>query len=122
MKSDFALPSREEIAAMLTFIPPKPDYATWLRIASAVWSVLPLVEGCQVLAAWSPEQHQGEYLSKHRYRLKRVGIGTLIHLAMQHGYKPKRGRPGVVLFAETPRRTARNRTLIEMLKLYENHR
>jgi hypothetical protein len=115
MKSDSALPTRDEIVQMLSFIPSKPDYATWLKIASAVWSVLPLVEGCQVLAAWSPEQRQGEYLSKHRYRLKRIGIGTLAHLAMHHGYKPKREHAGVVLFAETPSRTTRTRSILEML-------
>jgi hypothetical protein len=77
--------------------------------------VLPLAEGCQVLAAWSPEERPSEYTAKHRYRLKRIGIGTLAHLAMQHGYKPKREHAGVVLFAETPSRTTRTRSILEML-------
>lgn len=75
-----------DIEEMLAFCPPRPDYDTWLRVASAVWSVLPMAEGCQVLHHWSPEEHEGEYASKHRARLQQVGIGTLVHLASQHGF------------------------------------
>lgn len=75
-----------DVAEMLKFCPPRPDYDTWLRIASAVWSVLPMVEGAKLLAAWSPEEREGEYLTKHKARLKQVGIGSLVHIASQHGF------------------------------------
>jgi putative DNA primase/helicase len=75
-----------DIREMLTFVPARPDYDTWLRIASAVWSVLPMMEGCQVLNAWSPEEKEGEYARKHKARLEQVGIGTLVHIASQHGF------------------------------------
>lgn len=85
--SDLEPPTAEEIAKMLSHIPPRPDYDTWLKIASAVWSVLPFAEGVQVLNQWSPEEKEGEYHEKHRARLKQVGVGSLIHIAKEHGYK-----------------------------------
>ena len=76
----------EEIKKMLSAIPPRPDYDTWLRIASAVWSVLGMAEGARLLHQWSPEEIEGEYAAKHEVRLKQVGIGTLIDIAKDHGF------------------------------------
>ena len=67
---DFPPTTAEEVAEMLSFIPPRPDYDTWLRVASAVWSVLPMLEGAQILNKWSPEEREGEYASKHKHRLE----------------------------------------------------
>ena len=78
-----------DIAEMLQFIPKRPEYETWLRVASAVWSVLPMAEGCRLLAQWSPEEADGEYATKHKHRLEQVGIGTLCHIAAQHGFDAK---------------------------------
>jgi putative DNA primase/helicase len=75
-----------DIEEMLKFVPPRPDYETWLRIASAVWSVLPMGDGCRLLAQWSPEERDGEYADKHKHRLEQVGIGTLVHVASAHGF------------------------------------
>jgi hypothetical protein len=76
----------EEVKLMLDAIPPRPDYEKWLRIASAVWSVLPSAEGTQLLHAWSPEETEGEYMTKHKVRLRQITIGTLVHHARQHGF------------------------------------
>jgi P4 family phage/plasmid primase-like protien len=89
-KSDLPPPTAEEIAKMLSHIPPRPDYETWLKIASAVWSELPMLEGAQILHEWSPEEKDGEYASKHKARLQQIGIGTLIHIAKENGYRPYR--------------------------------
>lgn len=75
-----------DIAEMLRFIPTRPDYETWLRIASAVWSVLPMEDGARILHQWSPEEKDGEYIGKHKARLRQVGVGTLAHIASQHGF------------------------------------
>lgn len=87
-KSDLPPPTPEEIARMLSHIPPRPDYDTWLKIASAVWSELSFADGVQLLNEWSPEEKEGEYHQKHRARLKQVGIGSLVHIAKEHGYQP----------------------------------
>ncbi len=76
----------EDVREMLKFVPSRPEYADWIRIASAVWSVLPMEEGCRLLAEWSPEESPGEYTAKHRARLTQIGIGTLVHYAQAGGF------------------------------------
>jgi len=100
-KSDLPPPTAEEIAKMLSHIPPRPDYDTWLKIASAVWSVMGMLDGAQLLHQWSPEEKDGEYASKHKSRLQQVGIGSLIHIAKEHGYKPPTHKTGRVLVASS---------------------
>ena len=89
IQGGFPPTTSDDISEMLSFIPPRPDYQTWLKIASAVWSVLPAMEGAQVLNAWSPEEKDGEYMGKHKHRLERVGIGSLIHIATENGFNAK---------------------------------
>ena len=103
-KSDLPPPTAEEIEKMLSHIPPRPDYDTWLKIASAVWSVLPMLDGARLLHQWSPEEKDGEYASKHKSRLKQVGIGSLIHIAKEHGYRPPTQKTGRVLVASSGRK------------------
>ncbi len=79
----------DDIEEMLSFIPPRPDYDTWLRVASAVWSVLPALEGAMLLNKWSPEERDGEYMGKHKARLTQIGIGTLAMMAQEHGFDAK---------------------------------
>jgi P4 family phage/plasmid primase-like protien len=76
----------EDIEQMLKYVAPRPAYDEWLRIASAVWSVLSIADGCRVLNDWSPEEKPGEYASKHLARLKQIGIGTLVHYAQLGGF------------------------------------
>lgn len=78
------------VRAMLTTIPPRPDYDEWLRIASAVWDALGEDEGTAALLAWSPEEKPGEYAGKFRHRLEDITAGTLHHRAAAHGYAPPR--------------------------------
>lgn len=74
----------EAVSALLACIPPRPEYGEWLRIASAVWDALGEVSGTAALAAWSPEEKQGEYAEKYRHRLARVKAGTLFFIASRH--------------------------------------
>ncbi len=80
--------SKEDVAELLRCVPPRPDYDQWLRIASAVWSVLSEEDGYAVLSAWSPEENPGEYAEKYPDRLSAIGIGTLIRAAKANGWKP----------------------------------
>ncbi len=80
--------SAGELLEMLCYIPPKPDYDDWLRISSAVWTVLPMEEGTRLLMQWSPEEKPGEYAEKWKARLKQIGVGTLVHYAQQYGFDP----------------------------------
>lgn len=103
--------SSAEIASMLAKIPAPQPYAEWMRISSAVWSALPMAEGCKILQEWAPETRPGEYATKHKGRMTKIGIGTLVHLAQQNGWTPPAGRgkrPGKVRVASAPVRTSRN--------------
>src|SRR5690606_7315619 len=75
-----------DIEEMQRFIPPRPDYDTWLRIASAVWSVLPMAEGSALLARWCPEERDGESAAKQEAWLTQLKHGKLAHIAAQHGF------------------------------------
>jgi len=75
-----------DIREMLRFIPPRPDYDDWLRIASAVWSVLEEMPGTELLNEWSPEEKPGEYSRKFKKRLRDIRIGTLAWYAQANGF------------------------------------
>ncbi len=90
------IPSIAELREILRFIPPGGDYtADWLRILAAVHSVYPGPEGEAICAEWCDGKH-GEIARKFA-SFKRDGrasdaasVGTLIHIAKQHGYEPPR--------------------------------
>lgn len=60
-------------------------------------------EGARMLHQWSPEERDGEYVSKHKARLKQIGVGTLIQLASQNGFNlpAERTRSGIQQFLAT---------------------
>lgn len=108
----------EDIREMLKFVSPRPEYADWIRIASAVWSVLPMADGCHVLNEWSPQEATGEYEGKFRARLQQIGIGTLVFYAQQGGFDSKAAArrkrwAGRIRFADTPTDKAAEETLID---------
>jgi hypothetical protein len=98
-----------DIAGMLQKIPPHPEYSEWMKILSAVFSVLPFAAGARLLNEWSPEQVPGEYFRKHQQRLKQVSIGTLVMLAKNNGWAGSKSiRKGKVLIRQAPTPTRRN--------------
>jgi putative DNA primase/helicase len=97
-----------DVREMLSFIPPRPDYEDWLRIASAVWSVLDELPGCDLLNEWSPEEKPGEYQRKFKKRLRDIRIGTLAWYAQANGFDAAEAARrkrwcGRISFAETSR-------------------
>lgn len=82
-------PDKAQIREMLAVIPKRPDYADWIRIVAAVGDTLPDEDAIELLKEWSPEERDGEYADKLQHRLENVHIGTLFHLAQQHGWTPK---------------------------------
>jgi hypothetical protein len=94
---------------MLRVIPPRPDYAEWLKIASAVWDALGEADGTAALCAWSPEEKPGEYASKFAHRLTDVHAATLVMRAKEHGWAP------VVVSATAARATGKPETIAEVI-------
>ena len=88
LRSDAPKTDANQMRDLLRCIPPRPPYPDWLKIASAVWSVLPKEEGCEVLREWSPEEQPGEYEAKWQHRLDRITVGTLYFFAGQHEWQP----------------------------------
>ncbi len=83
----FPDPTVEDIREMLSFIPPMAgQYEDWLKVTSAVFSALPMEQAVQVLEAWTPPKHAGDYERKWKHRLQRVGVGTLAWYAKKHGF------------------------------------
>lgn len=80
----------ETVRDMLSVIPPRPAYAEWLKVASAVWDALGEAEGTAALCAWSPEEKEGEYAAKFEKRLTDVHAATLVLRAKEHNYEPSR--------------------------------
>lgn len=78
------------VAEMLRAIPPRPQYAEWLKIASAVWDALGQEQGTAALQAWSPEEVAGEYAAKFEKRLMDVHAATLVMRAKENGWEPDR--------------------------------
>ena len=76
----------DDIREMLSYIPRRPDYDEWLKIASAVWNTLPRNEADALLSQHMPEESAGEYAKKYARRLTQIGIGTLVYIAQQYGY------------------------------------
>lgn len=82
----------EDIREMLSHIPAWGHYDDWLRVCMAVHSVYPDYRGIRLIEEWSPGQ-PGEVTSKFN-SFKRsdgglVGIGSLITMAQNNGYKMK---------------------------------
>jgi len=76
----------KDVRELLDYIPRRPDYETWLRVSSGVFSVLPFNQAFDVLNDWSPEERPGEYEEKFRARLQEVTVRTVIHFAKNYGF------------------------------------
>ena len=81
-------PSKAEVREMLAVIPKRPGYHDWIKLCAAVSDALPDDEAIEVLNEWSPEEAPGEYAKKLQSGFEKIHVGTLIHLARQHGWTP----------------------------------
>lgn len=75
-----------DVAEILRYVPTRPPYNQWIRVIGAVAAELQVDEAAAVLNAWSPEESPDEYQWKLRSPLKDITIGTLIHMAQEHGF------------------------------------
>ena len=79
------------IKKALEYLPIHQAYYDWLRILMAVHDAFPGHDGVSMVEAWAPG-YKGEVARKFRSfeRTQKDGvtIGTLFHMAKEHGYKP----------------------------------
>lgn len=117
------VPSIAEMREILRFIPPGGDYkADWLRILAAVHSVYPGPEGEGMCAEWC-DGKPGEIARKFA-SFKRDGnasdaasVGTLIHIAKQHGYEPPRRAQASPKFTMPPPEMSTNGDTLNVLEV-----
>ena len=79
-------PSKEEIREMLAVIPKRPHYHDWIKVVATVGDALSDDDAIEVLNEWSEEEEKGEYAKKLQSGFSDIHVGTLIHLARQHGW------------------------------------
>lgn len=76
----------EDLAAMLKPIP-RPGHDDWVKICGGAWNHFGEA-ATPILSAWMPEVSPGEYEYKFAHRMQDITIGTVIHTAQIHGYRP----------------------------------
>lgn len=81
-------PTKAQVREMLAVIPKRPHYHDWITVCAAVGDALPLSDAVEVLCEWSPEEASGEYAKKLASGFSEIHVGTLFHIARQHGWKP----------------------------------
>jgi len=77
--------TKEQVRAMLRCIPKRPGYGEWIKVVAAVGDALNDADAIELLKEWSPEEEPGEYANKLDSGFEKIHVGTLIHLARQHG-------------------------------------
>lgn len=90
-----SVPSTDQIADMLSFIPLPLGYEEWINICMSVHSVYPNDDGFHLVLNWSSghfKEGENESLSmRNKWRSFKgngIGIGTLFHFAKQYGWIP----------------------------------
>jgi hypothetical protein len=80
--------SAADVTELLRWIPTRPIYDEWLKVASAVSAALPdTSEAIEVLRQWSPEEEDNQYAEKLANCLHEIGVGTLFYMALNNGWK-----------------------------------
>jgi hypothetical protein len=83
---------QKDVKRALEHLPIHQSYYDWLRVLMAVHDAFPDQTGISLIESWSPG-YKGEVARKFRSFERTtkdgVGIGTLFHMAKDHGYKPQ---------------------------------
>lgn len=71
---------------LLSYIPARPDYDTWIRVISAIGNSFDEKTALEILKTRFRDERPNEIAYKLQNRLRDVNFGTLVHLAKQYGY------------------------------------
>lgn len=82
-------PTPEQAKELLSYLPKRPDYYTWIYSISAIGNTFPESIANDIILSHYTEEKNGETLYKLNKKLQGVGFATLVYLAKQYGYKPK---------------------------------
>lgn len=80
----------DEVKKILSFVNPRPDYETWIKIISAVGNSFPESTALGILLSRFTDEKPNEHLLKLRNRLANISLATLVYYAKQNGYTPEK--------------------------------
>lgn len=91
-------PTIAQVRLLLSFLPPRPDYQTWLQVISAVGNIFDEHTALTLFLERFSDEKPDEHLHKLRHRLPNTTFATLVWLAKQNGFKPD-----ATFYADSPR-------------------
>lgn len=84
------LPTVEYAEELLSYLPDRPDYNTWLSAISAIGNTFDKNTALSLLKGKFREEKPNEIEEKLNYRKSETGFGTLVYLAELNGYIKER--------------------------------
>lgn len=81
-------PTKEFALKLISYLPNRPDYETWINVISAIGNSFSENEALDILLSHFRDEKPGEHLYKLRNQLRRISFATLVYLAKENGYKP----------------------------------
>lgn len=97
-------PTPDQAKLLLSFIPSRPDYETWIKVISAIGNTFDYSTSLSLLLFRFKDEKPNEHALKLSCTLKGVSFATLVYLAKQYGYKPE-NRYGSYLHKPEPTKT-----------------
>lgn len=84
---EFEKPTPEYAKTLLSFLPRRVDYETWIKIISAIGNSFDEQTALNIILSYWRDEKQNETLEKIKSRLKTIQFGTLVYYAKLNGYK-----------------------------------
>jgi len=82
-------PTPEQAKHLLSFMPSRPDYETWIKVISAIGSTFDYSTALSLLLSHFNDEKPNEHALKLNCTLKDVSFASLVYLAKQYGHKPE---------------------------------
>lgn len=80
----------EEARDVLLHLPTELEYNDWIKVLAGTCSHVGLHNGIMLMSERFPEQKEGEYNKKARSMLNSVKWGSVVYMAKEYGYIPKK--------------------------------
>lgn len=85
-------PTPEQAKHLLSFIPTRPDYETWIKIISAIGNSFDYSTALNLLLSHFKDEKPNEHALKLKSTLSNVSFASLVYYAQQGGYKPEKNQ------------------------------
>lgn len=89
-RQPFQDPTPEYAKQLLSYLPTRPDYKTWLFTISAIGNTFSENVAIDILLSHFRDERTNETVYKVNKRLNNVNFASLVYLAKQYGFSTKR--------------------------------